>query len=56
MNDDVVYSKSGPVPTGGVMKVRTIRSDHINQVSDVRQMSNRLSMIHKYCQIKVQLK
>ena len=50
MNDDVVYSKSGPAPTGGVMKVRTIRSDHINQVS------NRLSMIHKYCQIKVQLK
>ena len=37
MNDDVVYSKSGPAPTGGVMKVRTIRSDHINQVSNRRQ-------------------
>ena len=38
MNDDVVYSKSGPAPTGGVIKVRTIRSDHINQVSNRRQV------------------
>ena len=52
MNDDVVYSKSGPAPTGGVMKVRTIRSYQ----SGVKQLSDWLSMIHKYCQIKVQLK